>query len=94
MPDQYAGAKYLMRVQVSHLFVNCGRYIHTAHGRTLSPHVPDDLGRQPFPAWKRIDVIADSLNESDQLKVTAAGGAIPLGEYRGEESADKNTTVD
>ncbi len=94
MPGQYAGAKYLMRVQVTHLFVNCGRYIHTAHGRTLSPHVPDDLGRQPFPAWKRIDVIADSLNESDQLKVTAAGGAIPLEEYRGEESADKNTTVD
>jgi hypothetical protein len=56
--------------------------------------VPDESGRQPFPAWKRIDVIADSLNESDRRKVVAAGGPIPLEAYRGERATDKSTTVD
>jgi uncharacterized protein len=84
LPGRYAGARYLTRVTVSQLFVNCGRYIHTAHGRTLSHHVPDESGRQPFPAWKRIDFIADSLSEQDQRKVLAAGGPIPIEAYRGE----------
>jgi uncharacterized protein len=94
LPDQAAGARYLTRVTVSQLFVNCGRYIHTIQGRTLSPHLPDESGRQPFPAWKRIDVIADSLSEQDQRRVRAAGGPIPLEAYRGEQSTDKSTTVD
>jgi predicted pyridoxine 5'-phosphate oxidase superfamily flavin-nucleotide-binding protein len=94
LSDHSPGARYWIRVTVSQLFVNCGRYIHTIQGRTLSPHVPDEFGRQPFPAWKRIDVIADSLNDSDQRKVVAAGGPIPLDAYRGEGAADKSTTVD
>jgi len=81
-------------VSFSQLFVNCGRYIHTMQGRTLPPHVPDEFGRQPFLAWKRIHVIADSLNESDQRKVAAAGGPIPPEAYRGEESTDRSTTID
>jgi hypothetical protein len=94
LSDHSPGARYLIRVTVSQLFVNCGRYIHTIQSRTLSPHVPDESGRQPFPAWKRIDVIADSLNESDRRKVVAAGGPIPLEAYRGERATDKSTTVD
>ena len=78
----------------SQLFVNCGRYIHKVAGRTLSPHVPDARGRQPFPAWKRIDMIADSLCERDQGKVAQAGGPIAIDAYRGEDSPDPATTVD
>ncbi|MEP6884469.1 MAG: pyridoxamine 5'-phosphate oxidase family protein [Gammaproteobacteria bacterium] len=94
LPGPYAGAKYLTRITVTQLFVNCGRYIHTIQGSTLSPHVPDEHGRQPFPAWKRIDKIADSLSDTDRRKVMAAGGTIPLDAYRGEASTDKRTTVD
>jgi uncharacterized protein len=94
LPGDYIGAKYLTRVTVSQLFVNCGRYIHKSADRTLSPHVPDASGRQPFPAWKRLDLFTGSLSEQDQRKVAAAGGPIPPDAYRGEDSPDNSTTVD
>ena len=88
------GAQHLVQIAVSQVFVNCGRYIHKLESRQLSPHVPDDSGRQPFPAWKRIDVIADALPDRDREKVVAAGGPISVDAYRGEDSPDMNTTVD
>lgn len=94
LPVHYPGARHLIQVTVSQLFVNCGRYIHKTQLRALSPHVPDASGRQPFPAWKRIDIIADSLCERDRNKVTEAGGTIAGDAYRGEECPDKRTTVD
>jgi hypothetical protein len=85
-PCHSPGALYLTRVTVDQAFVNCGRYIHNLEQRRLSPHLPDESGRQPFPAWKRIDVISDALPERDQRKVAAAGGSIPVEEYPGEDS--------
>jgi predicted pyridoxine 5'-phosphate oxidase superfamily flavin-nucleotide-binding protein len=85
----FPGAQYLVRVTAERIFVNCGRYIHKLNAVALSPHVPDEQGRQPFPAWKRIDVIADSLGAQDQATVTKVGGAIPLDAYRGEEAGDE-----
>jgi hypothetical protein len=78
------GAVHLVHITVSQAFVNCGRYIHHYVPQSLSAHVPDEAGHQPFPAWKRIDVIADSLPEPDKKRVDAAGGTIPLADYRGE----------
>jgi uncharacterized protein len=87
------GAIHLVRVTVSQLFVNCGRYIHKHQTRTLSPHVPDAQGHQPFPAWKRIDLLADSVPAKDLKKVADAGGPIPVTEYPGEESPDPRFQV-
>jgi uncharacterized protein len=87
-PAHTPGALYLVQVTASQIFVNCGRYIHKLTQQKLSPHVPDESGRQPFPAWKRLDLIADSLSEGDQGAVSAAGGPIPLQDYRGEDSAE------
>lgn len=78
------GAIHLVHITVSQAFVNCGRYIHCFAPQTLSAHVPDETGRQPFPAWKRIDVIADSLSDRDRKRVEAAGGTIALADYPGE----------
>lgn len=83
--DHYPGAQHLVRVTVKQLFVNCGRYIHKIQAQTLSPHVPDQEGRQPFPEWKRIAIIAESLSASDQEKVEKAGGTIAIENYRGED---------
>jgi uncharacterized protein len=95
LASHYPGARYLVRVAVAQNFVNCGRYIHRVEGRTLSPHVPDEQGRQPFPAWKRIDLFADTLSERDRNKVIEAGGTIPgFDAYPGEASPDGSTTVD
>jgi hypothetical protein len=81
----YPGVQHLVQVTVKQLFVNCGRYIHKIATQKLSPHVPDALGKQPFPEWKRIAVIADSLSDGDQEKVRKAGGTIALEDYRGED---------
>lgn len=76
------GAQYLVRVRPHDVFVNCGRYIHQPDAP--SPHVPDAEGRQPFPAWKRIDLFDDVLSEADRRRVATEGGPIPLDAYRGE----------
>lgn len=89
----FPGAQQLVRVTAKQIFVNCGRYIHKLKSQALSPHVPDEHGRQPFPAWKRIDAIADSLSEPDKLKVAQAGGPIAIDAYRGEDSPDETTTA-
>jgi len=78
----FPGAQYLVRVTPERIIVNCGRYIH-APG-TVSRHVPDASGRQPFPNWKRIDVFGDVLPEDDRAGVAAAGGPIGLDRYEGE----------
>ena len=84
----YPGAQYIAEVTADQVFVNCGRYIHKLEEKSLSPHVPDEKGWQPFPAWKRIDLLADSLSEHDRARLTEAGGPISVDEYRGEESPD------
>ena len=98
LPNQGAyrspGALHLIQIEADQIFVNCGRYIHKLEAGVLSPHVPDESGHQPFPAWKRIDIIADALCDPDKVKVIAAGGPIAREEYRGEDSPDMNTTVD
>jgi hypothetical protein len=84
-PCHTPGALYLVRIAASQIFVNCGRYIHKLAQQKLSAHVPDESGHQPFPAWKRIDVIADSLSDRDKSKVLAAGGTMPVEAYPGED---------
>lgn len=87
-PHHSPGAMYLVQIVASEIFVNCGRYIHKLSTERLSAHVPDESGRQPFPAWKRIDIIADALPDQDQSKVLAAGGPIPIDAYPGEDLPD------
>lgn len=84
---QCPGALHLVHIHAREIFVNCGRYIHKLERQRLSPHVPDASGRQPFPAWKRIDVLADALSDRDKEKVAAAGGTITVEQYPGEDSA-------
>ena len=84
--EGFPGAQHLVQVAVNQLFVNCGRYIHRLQSRTLSPHVPDESGRQPFPAWKRIDVLAETLSAEDKSRVARAGGTISVDAYQGEET--------
>ncbi|WP_375454300.1 pyridoxamine 5'-phosphate oxidase family protein [uncultured Methylobacterium sp.] len=83
----YPGADHVVRVTTSRIFVNCGRYIHRNAGSTLSPHVPDPRGRQPFPAWKRLDLFAGALPAPDARRVDEAGGTMPIERYPGEAGA-------
>jgi uncharacterized protein len=92
--QEYPGAQYLVAVVAEQVFVNCGRYIHKVSSHTLSPHVPSESGKQPFPQWKRIDILAETLSEEDQAKVARAGGAIPVDAYRGEDAPDPGSMLD
>jgi uncharacterized protein len=80
------GALHLVQIHASEIFVNCGRYIHKLEPQRLSPHVPDEHGHQPFPAWKRIDILADGLSARDKENVAAAGGTISVAAYPGEDA--------
>lgn len=91
---EHPGAQYLVAVTAEQVFVNCGRYIHKVSSRTLSPHVPSESGRQPFPQWKRIDILAETLSDEDQNKVAREGGAIPIDAYRGEDAPEPGSTLD
>lgn len=81
----FPGAHYLVRIRAHQIFVNCGRYIHKLSTRKLSPHVPDAAGQQPFPTWKRIDVLAEVLSDEDKMKVVEAGGTMSAEQYPGED---------
>jgi len=77
----YPGAIAIVRAQVDRVFLNCARYIHKHTRVSTSPYVPDEKGEQPYPAWKRIDGLQDSLHPNDRGKAEAAGGVITEEEY-------------
>jgi hypothetical protein len=85
--EKYPGAIALVRARVDKVFLNCARYIHR-HKRVedKNKYVPDEGGQQPFPAWKRIDFLQDSLRPRDQGKAVNEGGTISMDEY-GEKLA-------
>jgi predicted pyridoxine 5'-phosphate oxidase superfamily flavin-nucleotide-binding protein len=78
----YPGALSIVTVSATHIFINCGRYIHS--GGDLSRHVPDAEGKQPFPSWKRLDFFSDTLSDDEAAEVAQAGGTISVDQYRGE----------
>ena len=79
--DRFPGAELIVRAQVENTFVNCARYIHPHRRIETSQYVPDEDGVQPYPAWKRIDLLQDFLPESDDGHAAGAGGEIDVEEY-------------
>lgn len=79
---RFPGCNMVIEVDVTRVFQNCARYIHK-HTRVeeTSIYVPDAKGRQPFPAWKRIDAIQDYLHERDQGRAENEGGLITTDQY-------------
>lgn len=80
--EKYPGAIALVYANVDKVFLNCARYIHK-HQRieTQNKYVPDKSGKQPFPAWKRIDFLQDSLRPEDIGKAEQEGGTLTMDEY-------------
>ena len=78
---RFPGANMIVRVAVTSCFLNCARYIHKHHRISESPYVPNKAGDQPYPSWKRIDVVQDSLPEKDKGKAQAEGGVITFEDY-------------
>jgi uncharacterized protein len=79
---RFPGANMVVEVEVSSVFVNCARYIHKHKRLETSKYVPDEKGDQPFPTWKRIDLLQGALPGKDQGTAEKAGGLITIEEYQ------------
>lgn len=79
--ERFPGAELIVRARVDDTFVNCARYIHPHTRVRTSEYVPDGDGAQPYPAWKRIDMIQPFLPATDEGRTGAAGGEIDVDEY-------------
>ncbi len=77
--SQVPGSLLLMRVQPTHIFVNCPRYIPRYEKIESSKFNPDAQGKAPLPDWKRLKEVHDVLQPEDQ-KAAAAEGLICLEE--------------
>ncbi|WP_342078639.1 pyridoxamine 5'-phosphate oxidase family protein [Yoonia sp. SS1-5] len=78
---QFPGSNLVVDVHVDVVFQNCARYIHKHTRVENSPYVPDAEGKQPFPAWKRIEPLQPFLHPDDQGRADAEGGTISEEEY-------------
>lgn len=78
----FPGAELIVRVNVTEIFVNCPRYIHTYRRVQTSKYVPR-IGHEPplAPQWKRIDAIQDALPDRDRGVAGKLGGTITPEEY-------------
>lgn len=79
--EQFPGAQMVVRAVVDSVFLNCGRYIHPHQRVSSSRYVPDEEGRQPLAAWKRIDQLQAVLPEEDKGRAETEGGTITAEEY-------------
>ena len=79
--EQFHGAQRVVRVLIAEIFVNCGRYIHKHQRVENSRHVPQPGRKAPFPNWKRIDEIQDSLSAADRATTQSLGGTITNEQY-------------
>jgi predicted pyridoxine 5'-phosphate oxidase superfamily flavin-nucleotide-binding protein len=58
---EYTEAKYLVRVTVTKVWVNCPRYIHRYKKLDQSKYVPKAACETPLALWKRLDMVQDVL---------------------------------
>ena len=57
----YHGAKFIIRITVRNLFLNCPRYIHQYKKIEQSEYVPKEGCEAPVPGWKKLDAVQDVL---------------------------------
>jgi predicted pyridoxine 5'-phosphate oxidase superfamily flavin-nucleotide-binding protein len=65
---EYPEAQFIVRVAVTEIFLNCPRYIPKFKRVADSPFVPVAGKHTPFPNWKQIDFVRESLPERDRQK--------------------------
>lgn len=81
LTSRFPGANMVVDITITSVFVNCARYIHRHTRLETSPYVPDANGKQPYPAWKRIDKLQPALPTKDQGKAHREGGLISEEDY-------------
>lgn len=62
------GAQLVVRVRATHVFPNCGRYIHRMELVERSAFVPRPGGTPPVPDWKRMAWAQEHLPAGDPAR--------------------------
>jgi hypothetical protein len=70
-----------VRVNVTHVIINCPRYIHKMQRIEQSKAVPVADKDTPFAQWKRIDVVQEALPAKDQGRAESVGGTFTLEDW-------------
>ena len=78
---RYPGAELVVKAHIEQIFINCPRYIHRMSRVATSKNVPNAQGKAPLAAWKRIDIIQESLPACDQGRAEKEGGLISFDDY-------------
>ena len=78
--ESYPGSDLVVEITVSHVWVNCPRYVHKMQPLEQSPYVPQPDGSAPLALWKRVDLLQDVLTAEDRHTAEAAG-LISIKEY-------------
>jgi predicted pyridoxine 5'-phosphate oxidase superfamily flavin-nucleotide-binding protein len=65
---EMAGAKLVVRVRTTHVFPNCGRYIHQLQLVERSKFVPQPEADAPIPDWKRMAWAQEFLPQGDPAR--------------------------
>jgi len=79
--DAYKEADLIVRVNVTEIFPNCPRYIHSYEKIAPSSYVPRPSCSTPVPDWKRLDDVQDALRPRDRGKAEEPGGTMTRADY-------------
>jgi hypothetical protein len=78
---EYKDAELIVRINVTHVIINCPRYIHRMKRVEQSQTVPVADKPTPFAQWKRIDAVQEALSAKDQGRAEQSGGLITMEQW-------------
>jgi hypothetical protein len=79
--DEYKEVKFMVRVKVDAVWINCPRYVHRMQKVKESRYVPREDAQTPLAGWKRIDIVQGVLPARDKGRAEKEGGTITVEEW-------------
>jgi hypothetical protein len=79
--DEYKEVKFMVRVKVDAVWINCPRYVHRMQKVKESRYVPREDSQTPLAGWKRIDIVQGVLPARDKGRAEKEGGTITVEEW-------------
>jgi hypothetical protein len=78
---EYKEVKFMVRVKVDAVWINCPRYVHRMQKVRESRYVPREDSQTPLAGWKRIDIVQSVLPARDKGRAEKEGGTITVEEW-------------
>jgi uncharacterized protein len=78
--SEWVEAKYVVRVDIDRVWVNCPRYVHRYERVGQSKYVPVAEKETPLASWKRLDLVQDVIPACERAQAEKEG-ILSLPEY-------------